>query len=158
MIIVIILIVIFLLIAIKYGSAEDRFYLGPEWWKNLVEGTKTMDIRRGPLEKYKSLNGKTVVYQGKEQLVNVKITDMKFHDKWDDLKDDYKKISPDVKSWEEFLSKMKEWIDIKETGGVTVFTIEMVGKPKDKVKSGQKELKKKLKKKTDKKKLKKSKK
>ena len=121
MVLIIILIILFLFLALKTGGKEG-FYAGKVWFDAIKDGTKTVDVRRGTMEKYIELLGDptdkkkkvSLTYRHKKDTITVQVKEMQEFKSWADLLKaiPVEKIAPHLKTNEEFIVEMSKYIDL----------------------------------------------
>lgn len=124
MLIVILLIILIFIISYRFGSAEKKkdvysYYMGQVWFDAAKKGTKTIDLRPGPLEKYKKLEGKIIEFVHKDESIKAEVKKVTHISAWKELeKNAYKSIAPHLGSNAELEAAMANYYKISETSGV----------------------------------------
>ncbi len=118
-----------------YGSFEDKmheFYTGAEWFKRMKAGEKTLDIRPGPLERHKKVEGQTVKYFHGEEHLLAHVDKIVHYDSVAEAikKEDWKKLGPQFKSPEEYKKAMDVFYTdetVASAGGVNILHLSYPG-------------------------------
>lgn len=114
------------------GSEEKErsLYTGETWFDVIQKGTKTIDVRPRSIEIYKPLEGKIVKYFHGDKSIQVKVVKVIHYDSIADLvdKEDWKKIGPQYKTKEEFLTALNVYFTeeaIKNIGGINAIYLDL---------------------------------
>lgn len=117
----------------KFGLGQqspDHKYAGEPWISQIMDGSKTIDVRPGKLEKYEMLVGSTAVYYNKKQgkEITVKVTKVNHYSSLKELvkNEDLSQMAPHIKTAAQFIETMHTYFSderIEEIGGINAIHI-----------------------------------
>ena len=118
----------------KFGFGERKkgtYYMGEPWISQIMDGTKTIDVRIGKASNYEEFLGKEVIYFHKDKQVKVKYEKINHYESLKELlkNEDRIKMAPHTKSDKEYLEVMHKFYTderVDEAGGVNAIHIKLV--------------------------------